>query len=1034
MSSTIKRINLTLSLFLVFSMLLSACGGTPTPAPTPAPTTALSATQPPTEAPAKDILYLNLVWHQHQPLYYKDESGVYTRPWVRVHATKDYYDMAATVAKYPNVHVTFNLTPVLLRQLDDFVQNGAKDKYWMLAEKPASELTAEDKDFIMRRFFDANWDHVIKVHPGYKALLDKRGGTTDEEIAAAINNFTEQDFRDLQIWFNLAWFDPDELAKEPLLSLVNKDHGFSEEDKTIVFDQVRSIMAQVIPIHKELQDQGQIEVITTPYAHPILPLIYDTNLALVGNPAAEMPDRFSYPNDAIAQLNKSVEIYKEHYGMAPRGLWPGEGAVAQEIVPLVAKAGYQWMASGEPVLAQSLGIGSFTRDAKETVQEADDLYRPYYVQGSTGGKVAIFFRDWTLSDKIGFTYSGTPGDVAAKDLMQRLENIRAHLKEQGAEGPHIVSIILDGENAWEYYLNDGKEFLNALYQQLSESTTIQTITPSEYLKLFPEQRTLDNLFPGAWFSANYDTWIGEPEEKLAWNYLGQVRSDLAKYDISKIRSASPEAIAQAEDYMYLAEGSDWFWWYGSDQDSGQDDYFDTGFRALLAKVYESLGEPVPSFVNVPIIPKKPATAERTVNGLSTPNIDGINSPGEWNNAALFTSGAQAGNSLAYTFDAKYLYLRMNFVQPPAQGTRLGFYLTIPGATNAYPFTRAVESETPALLGIAATHLFEWEEGEFKSYTAGKSGWNGGAAIGQAVLNENTFEAAILWESLGELQAGDDLRLVAALMPSGELLPLQGPAQIVLPDLGTSTTILEVTDPSGDDHGPGAYTYPTDSVFKAQVFDLKTFTVAYDEKNMVFKFTFYGPIPNPWGSPNNLAIQTLDVYVDKDPGAGTGARVLLPSRNAALAQGYGWEYAVWAEGWTPQIIAPEAATLEPKQVIGVDFKIIVDPASSTVTLRVPRTVFGEGDPTQWAYAAAVLSQDGYPSTGVWRVRDVNAASEQWRFGGGPSDTNHTRIIDLAWPEGATPTQEDMLSSYTSSSASLGELKVDDFPQIQMLVAK
>jgi alpha-amylase/alpha-mannosidase (GH57 family) len=1032
MFSKTKRINLFLSLILIPSMLLAACGGTPTP--TPVPTATPAPTQLPTSTPATDILYLNLVWHQHQPLYYKDDNGVYTRPWVRVHATKDYYDMAATVAKYPNVHVTFNLTPVLLRQLDDFVQNGAKDKYWVLAEKSAAELTPEDKDFILRRFFDANWDHVIKVHPGYKALLDKRGGTTDEEIAVAVGNFSEQDFRDLQIWFNLAWFDPDELAKEPLLTLVNKDHGFSEEDKAIIFEQVRSVMAKVIPIHKELQDSGQIEVITTPYAHPILPLIYDTNLALVGNPGAEMPDRFSYPNDAIAQLNRSVEIYEEHYGMAPRGLWPGEGAVAEEIVPLVAKAGYQWMATGEPVLAQSLGIGSFTRDAQETVQEADDLYRPYYVQGTSSGQVAVFFRDWTLSDKIGFTYSQTPGEVAAKDLMQRLENIRARLKEQGTEGPHIVSIILDGENAWENYPNDGKEFLNALYQQLSESTTIKTITPSEYLKLFPEQRTLDKLFPGAWFSANYDTWIGEAEEKLAWNYLVQVRNDLARYDIGKSLSASPEAIAQAEDYMYLAEGSDWFWWYGSDQDSGQDDYFDTGFRALLAKVYESLGEVVPSFVNVPIIPKKPTTADRNVNGLSSPTIDGINAGGEWNNAALFTSGAQAGNSLAYTFDARNLYLRVNFNQSPAQGTRLGFYLTVPGAANAYPFTSATEGETPVLLGIAATHLFEWDGQELKVYTASRNGWGGGATVGQAVLGAETFEAAIPWNALGELQAGDDLRLIAAIMPGGELLPLQGPAQIVLPDLGTSITILEVSDPSGDDHGPGAYTYPTDSVFQAQVFDLKTFTVAYDEKNMVFKFTFNGPIPNPWGSPNNLAIQTLDVYVDKDPGSGTGARLLLPGRNAALSQGYGWEYAIWAEGWTPQIIAPDAATLEPKQVIGVDFKIIVDPASSTVTLRVPRTVFGDGDPTQWAYAAAVLSQDGYPSTGVWRVRDVNASSEQWRFGGGPNDTIHTRIIDLAWPEGASPTQEEMLSSYTSSNAALGQLTADDFPQIQMLVAK
>ncbi|MBU2610023.1 MAG: glycoside hydrolase [Chloroflexi bacterium] len=1016
---------------LAVVILLAAC------APKPTVTPALTSTP----TPAQDSeLYLSIIWHQHQPLYYKDANGVYTRPWVRVHATKDYYDMAAMVAQYPNVHVTFNLTPVLIRQLDDF-SNGAKDYYWTLAEKPAAELTAEDKDFILRRFFDANWDHIIKIHPGYKALLDKRGDTSDEAIAAAMQNFSEQDFRDLQIWFNLAWFDPDFLAQEPLKALVEKDRDFSEADKQIVFDEARRIIKEIIPLHRQLQEKGQIEVITTPYAHPILPLIFYSSLARVGNPGAEMPERFSYPNDANAHLERSVEIYQAHFGMVPQGLWPGEGAVAEEIVPLVAGAGYTWMATGEPVLAQSLGIGSFTRDFEETIQQADDLYRPYYVQGNSGGKVAVFFRDWTLSDKIGFSYSGMSGEMAARDLIARLENIRTRLKEEGASGPHVVSLILDGENAWEYYDNDGKEFFHAFYQLLSESTTIKTITPSGYLKLFPEQRELENLFPGAWFSPNYDTWIGEDEENQAWNYLGRVRYDLSRYDMLKTRSASPDAIAQAQDYMYLAEGSDWFWWYGSDQDSGQDEYFDAGFRALLAKVYESLGEPVPAFVNVPIIPKKPATADRNVNGLSTPIIDGINAPGEWNNAALFTSGAQAGNSLAYTFDAKNLYLRMNFNQPLAPGTRLGFYLTVPGAANAYPFTHAAEGETPVLLGIAATHLFEWDGAEFKAFTAGNNGWTDGTTVKNATLSirDTTagvpiLEAAIPWESLGELEAGDDLRLVAAILPAGQLLPDKGPAQIILPDLGTSTVILAVSDPQGDDHGPGAYTYPTDSVFNAQVFDLKSFIVSYDEKNLIFKFTFYGPIPNPWGSPNNLAVQTLDVYVDKDPGSGTGARPLLPGRNATLAKGYGWEYAIWAEGWTPQILAPDATTLEPKQVTGVSFKIIVDPASSTVTLRVPRAVFGEGDPAAWAYTAAVLGQEGYPSTGVWRVRDVSASSEQWRFGGAPNDINHTRIIDLAWPEGASPTQEEMLSSYTGSNAASGQLTADDFPQLQMLVAK
>jgi alpha-amylase/alpha-mannosidase (GH57 family) len=1023
---------LLLNLTVLFAMVMTACSGAVTPSLAPGTPTQTAAS----EAFAKnEPLYVNLIWHQHQPLYYKNAEGVYTRPWVRVHATKDYYDMAATVAKYPAIHVTFNLTPVLIRQLDDYVNNGAKDEYWVLAEKPVAELTPEDKDFLMRRFFDANWDHVIRVHPGYKTLLDKRGGTTDEEIAAAIQNFSEQDFRDLQMWFNLAWIDPDELAKEPLKALVAKDHGFSEADKPILFNEVRRIMAEVIKIHRDLQESGQVEIITTPYAHPILPLIYDTNLALVGNPGAEMPDRFSYPNDDIAQLNKSVEVYQEHFGRKPNGLWPGEGAVAEEIVPLVSKAGYKWMATGEPVLAQSLGIGSFTRDSKETVKEADDLYRPYYVQGKTGDRVAVFFRDWTLSDKIGFTYSGTPGSVAAKDLMNRLENIKTELANEGAQGPHIVSIILDGENAWENYDNDGKEFLNSLYRDLSESDSIQTITPSEYLAKFPEQRELENLFPGAWFSANFDTWIGESEEKTAWNYLGQTRSDLAKYDILKSRTTTPEALALAQDYMYLAEGSDWFWWYGSDQNSGNDEYFDQGFRALLAKVYESLGEPVPSFVNVPIIPKSPAQAEQNVQGYSSPTIDGKEGANEWTSAAFYSSGAQPGSNLAYTYDAKNLYLRLLLNQPLTQGSQIGFYFSVPRTTDSFPFSLSPEGTDPTQLGIAASTAFIWDGGkELKSYTAGKSGWTSTAATGKAAISPTVFEASIPWSAFGELEAGDDLRLVTAIQPSNTLLPSQGPAQIVLPDLGTATLLLEVDDPAGDDHGPGSYTYPTDAVFVEKAYDIKNFSIAVDDKSMVFKFVFNGPVPNPWGSGNNLAIQTLDVYVDKDPGSGTGARLLLPGRNAALEQGDGWEYAVWAEGWTPQIIAPDPVSLEPKQVTGADFKIVVDPANSMVTLRVPRITFGEGDPAKWGYAAAVLGQEGYPSLGVWRVRDVHQTAEQWKFGGAPDDANHTRIIDLAWPDGQSSTQEEMLSTYTGSKSDPGTLMPEDFAQLKLLRAK
>jgi carbohydrate-binding DOMON domain-containing protein len=258
------------------------------------------------------------------------------------------------------------------------------------------------------------------------------------------------------------------------------------------------------------------------------------------------------------------------------------------------------------------------------------------------------------------------------------------------------------------------------------------------------------------------------------------------------------------------------------------------------------------------------------------------------------------------------------------------------------------------------------------------------------------------------------------------MPVGGPAQIVLPDLGTSTTLMVVADPESDDNGPGTYTYPTDGVFEEKAYDLRSFTVAYDDKNMIFNFSFYGPVPNPWGSPNNLAIQTIDVYVDTDPGAGTGARLFLPGRNAALERGNGWDIALWAEGWTPQVLAPDPETLEPKTINNADFKIIVDPAASLVTLRVPRDIFGEGDPATWGYAAGVLGQEGFPTTGVWRVRDVNISNEQWRFGGAPADVNHTRIIDLIWAD----EQSAILSTYPGAN-DLSALTPDDFAQIPLL---
>ncbi len=1001
-----------------------------------------------------DVLYLNLTWHQHQPLYYKEaDTEIYSRPWVRVHATKDYYDMAAILEKYPRVRATFNLTPVLIKQLDDFIA-GAKDKYWVIAETPAERLNAAEKEFILSRFFDANYDNIIARFPRYQALLRKRQSLGDPALEETREAFSTGEYRDLQVLFNLAWFDPDFLSVQPLAPLVQKGEKFSEEDKTIVFDEVSRVIKEVIPVHRRLQKKGRIEVITTPYAHPILPLIFNTRIAQKSDPAGERPEWFSYPQDAAAHLSKSVDIYKDKFGQRPRGLWPAEGAVAQKIVKLVADAGYKWMASGEHVLARSLRQDGFTRNSRDTVIEADALYRPYYVRHKNGPQVAVVFRDLRLSDLLGFEYSGTPGETAARDFMDRLENIRLRLiaqakKDPDAKGPHLVSVILDGENAWEHCPKDGKDFLHALYRMLSESKTVKTITVSEYLRKFPKQREIDDLWPGAWFSPDYGTWIGEAEETRAWNVLGKVRSHLAKYDMYGKKVTSPDKLARALDAMYLAEGSDWFWWFGADQDSGVDEYFDTAFRQLLTSVYTALGDPVPDFLLVPIIPEKPEPAERSFSGLFTPSIDGRSSLEEWIKSGYYKApgGTQEKafdifERFSYGFDEDNLYLKIDSRESWAQlliRGELHIYLQVPGQGNDISF---VQHETEKqLIGFAAGYYLQIGENEAILFKVGKWGQLEKAGIVSKLKTDGSvLEAALPLEMLPEMETGDKLRLRTFFAEPGSILdrlPRSGPAALMIPETGTAEILLVVKDPEGDDYGPGTYTYPTDGVFSNGVFDVTEFSVSRDKKYIIFSFVLSGSLTNPWGSGIDLSLQTLDIYIDIDPGKGTGRRHLLEGRNASLQKGFGWEYAIWVEGWHQKIIVPKTpddSASRPVELSATQVKVLVDVGNRKVVIRLPLAVFNEKQSHEnFGYTAVLLSQEGFPSPGVRRVRDVEATASQWRLGGAPVDTNHTRILDFIWPDGAKRCQASFLNDYRpTNETSLDSLSPDDFAVLPMLI--
>lgn len=1084
MHPTAKRLTtLLLTLFLFLAACREEPAATPTPAleaaaetaaaPTgePAPTAAPPTVEPtaaptaeptpePTPVPAAcspdDPIYLAIIWHQHQPVYYKDpETGVYAKPWVRLHAAKDYVDMAAILQQYPNVKATFNLTPSLIRQLDD-LSAGATDLYQDYTNVPAEELTDPQKQFLLDRFFDTN-RKIIARFPRYQELLEKRDGSD-----TALTDFTAQDYRDLQLLFNLAWTDPDWLAQEPLAALVDKGEGYSEEDKAIVLAEHLRLINEVIPLHRAMQETGQIEVTMTPFAHPILPLLVNTDLALKALPDIQLPSApFIWGQDAVAQVERGVTYYEEHFGRPPRGMWPSEGSVAEEMVSMVADSGLRWMASSEGVLAHSLNLDSFTRDGNETVVEADRLYRPYNVQGRNGGPVAILFRDLIISDKVGFTYSGLPGAAAADDFMQRIHNICGRLQAEGGAGPHLVSVILDGENAWEHYDNDGKEFLHALYENLSNEPSIVTVTPSEFLELAPEPTRLGHLWAGSWINSDFGTWIGEEEENKAWDLLRETRFDLQTYVTGRNRdNVTPEALAEAFTQMYIAEGSDWFWWYGADQDSGDDASFDAQFRNTLKQVYATLGAEPPSVLDVPIIPAVAATADRPATGLLSPTIDGVVDEGEWDAAGLYVAsgGVMAAATpafadLAYGFDARNLYLKAalnpDFQLPAGVGT-VEFYIAAPISGQASNFTQSGQ-----LLGFGANRMLELKFsggalGGVTFYQAGADGWQvvatGTARDGQAAFdvsdeaaggvaaNEGQIEVAVPLAALGNADVGARLILRGVFGQTidrnridADLIPSTGPAELALPDLGTTAALLEVADPSNDDHGPGTYTYPKDVVFKSGNFDILNFQVGADDENVVFRFTMRGPVDNPWGGGNGLSLQTFDVYIDQD-GNGEGGAALLPGRNLALAEGSAWDYAITIEGWESKIFTPGAEG--PVEVAGpADFQVITDPGQQKVTVRVPKSILGD-DPAGWRYAAMVMSQEGYPSTGVLRIRDVGPAAEQWRIGGAPAGaTNHTRVLDLVWPEAGQ--QEAWLSDFAPSSAAQADLTVDDFARIDML---
>jgi alpha-amylase/alpha-mannosidase (GH57 family) len=610
---------------------------------------------------------LALMWHQHQPYYPDDIDHENPMPWVRLHGVKDYYGMAMHLLEFPEMRCTINLVPSLLIQLQAYADRRASDRFLDVSRIPAESLSENDSLYLLDHFFMANAQTMIMPHPRYAELYQRRGPgrNTAQE---ALRRFQEKDLRDLQVWFNLAWIHPLALERDSgLRELLAKGRSYSEEEKNWLLERHLHMLAEIIPLHRKLADSGQVELTTTPFYHPILPLLFDKKLAREALPEIKLP-RYTggYFEDAEVQVKRALDKHEQFFGRPARGMWPAEGSVCQAMIPLLADNQIRWIATDEEILSASTQ-GFISRDGRGHVRNPDQMYRPHRV-AEGARELSIVFRDRALSDMVGFHYQRSIGEAAAEDLLQHLQNIG-----QATAGPQpaLVSIILDGENCWEHYPDGGVGFLRSFYERCSRSEQVKPVQIGQFVEKFPPRDSLPHLFAGSWIRHNFSIWVGHEEDNAGWDALHQTREYLRRR--SQQASVSPERVRQAWDEVYIAEGSDWYWWFGDENTSAQDALFDYLFRKHLQNVYSLLGDTPPADLAKPISRRSQRFLYTLPRSFLSVKADGHRTFFEWFGAGRYCSQNERGTMAAgsggpirelhFGFDARALMIRLDFESP-----------------------------------------------------------------------------------------------------------------------------------------------------------------------------------------------------------------------------------------------------------------------------------------------------------------------------------------------------------------------------------
>lgn len=606
-------------------------------------------------------LRLFFLWHFHQPWYLELGNPVAPLPWVRLHALKDYVDLADVLSEEPRVPHVANLVPGLLDQIELIASGAASDTWLEIAKTPVGAWDSATVDFVLDNFFSVH-PRRLGAFPRFLELSQRRQALHGRDRAAA---FSEQDLRDLVVLFHLAW-SGEALSKDPLLARLKRQRRrFSEDDRSALLERQRAYVGDVIPAWKRAFASGVVEAATSAYHHPILPLLVDTGSGREALPTLPLPPvPFRRPEDAEAQLALGLETFARHFGFTPGGMWPPEGALSAGALRVMGRAGVVWTASDEEILLHSIGA------AAQLFGPGDRARAIFHPHRQAGGPV-IFFRDRILSDRIGFSYATWNEKDAAQDFVKRLLAIR----EAAPEADLLVPVILDGENAWEAYPENGLPFLRALAAALVNEPSVEVTTPARVLGT-RESAPLPRVVAGSWVNGTLTTWIGAPAKNRAWTLLGRAREELAS-EIASAPLTAPGAFLGAADgpaaaraALLAAEASDWFWWFGEDHSSAQDPVFDALFRSHLGAAYRALGRDVPTDLRTPVdvhggapkvlptTPIAPAIDGRSPDyfewlgaGRVYPGTHGTMNRGEGLFAEVYLGGSADGTSLFFRLDA-----------------------------------------------------------------------------------------------------------------------------------------------------------------------------------------------------------------------------------------------------------------------------------------------------------------------------------------------------------------------------------------------